>query len=115
MLLKTSMGGARPKAVVEDQEALWLAKFNRPDDRWNFARVEHAMLILARSCGLTTAESRLVTVGGRDVLLVKRFDREKVKEGYLRSRMVSGLTLLIPLKSIQLGASAISSNASLIA
>jgi serine/threonine-protein kinase HipA len=88
------MGGARPKTVVEDQDGLWLAKFNRPDDRWNNARVEHAMLVLARSCGIMTAESRFVSVAGRDVLLVKRFDREQTKDGYLRARMVSGLTLL---------------------
>ncbi len=44
---------------------------------------------------MTTAESRVVSIGGRDVLLVKRFDREKTKQGYLRARMVSGLTLLL--------------------
>lgn len=94
MLLGTSMGGARPKAVVEDRDGLWLAKFGRPDDRWNNARVEHAMLVLARRCGLTTAESKLISIGDRDVLLVKRFDRHKVADGYHRARMVSGLTLL---------------------
>ncbi|PWU21088.1 MAG: type II toxin-antitoxin system HipA family toxin [Bdellovibrio sp.] len=94
MLVGTSMGGARPKAVVEDQEGLWLAKFNRPDDKWNNARVEHAMLVLARECGITAAESRIVSIADRDVLLVKRFDRERTKGGYHRARMVSGLTLL---------------------
>ena len=93
-MIGTSMGGARPKAVVEDEAGLWIAKFNRPDDTWNCARVEHAMLNLARACGLTTAESRVVGVGGRDVLLVKRFDREKTEAGYLRTRMISALTLL---------------------
>ena len=94
LVIGTSIGGARPKAVVEDEAGLWIAKFNRPDDTWNCARVEHAMLILARACGLTTAESRVVDVGGRDVLLVKRFDREKTQAGYLRTRMISALTLL---------------------
>lgn len=94
MVIGTSMGGARPKAVVEDDDGLWIAKFNRPDDPWNNARVEHAMLVLARACGLVTAESRVVDVAGRDVLLVKRFDREKTNAGYQRSRMVSALTLL---------------------
>lgn len=94
MMIGTSMGGARPKAVVEDSDGLWIAKFNRPDDLWNSARVEHAMLLLGRACGLTTAESRVIDAGGRDVLLVKRFDREKVEAGYLRARMVSALTLL---------------------
>lgn len=94
LLLGTSMGGARPKTVVEDMSGLWIAKFNKPQDRWNHARVEHAMLVLAAKCGITAAESRVVAVGDRDVLLVKRFDREKVKGGYARARMASAMTLL---------------------
>jgi serine/threonine-protein kinase HipA len=94
LLLETSMGGARPKAVVEDEDALWIAKFNRADDRWNNTRVEHAMLRLAHESGVKTAESRIETIGGRDVLLVKRFDREKTATGYTRARMVSALTIL---------------------
>jgi serine/threonine-protein kinase HipA len=35
-----------------------------------------------------------MTVGDRDVLLVKRFDRHNTENGYLRSRMVSALTLI---------------------
>lgn len=94
LLIGTSMGGARPKVVVEDGQGLWLAKFNRADDRWNMARVEHAMLTLGRQCGLSAAFSRVETVGGRDVLLVKRFDRERRPTGYARARMVSALTVL---------------------
>jgi serine/threonine-protein kinase HipA len=44
------MGGARPKAVLEDDGALWIAKFNRPDDKWNHARAERAMLMRASEC-----------------------------------------------------------------
>ncbi len=94
LLIGTSMGGARPKAVVEDGEGLWLAKFNCKSDRFNFARVERAMLVLARACGIDAAHSKLVKVGGRDALLVKRFDRDKAEGGYRRARMVSALTLL---------------------
>lgn len=94
MLIGTSMGGARPKTVVEDEQGLWIAKFNRPDDRWNFAKVEHAMLVLAKKCGISTAESRVVQVAGKDVLLVQRFDRFKTDKGYARARMISGLTVL---------------------
>jgi serine/threonine-protein kinase HipA len=94
MLLGTSMGGARPKAVVEDDEGLWVAKFNRPNDPWNNTRVEHAMLKLAKSCGISVATSRIETVGDKDVLLVKRFDRDKTGNGYAKSRMISGLTVL---------------------
>jgi serine/threonine-protein kinase HipA len=52
------------------------------------------MLRLARQCGISTAESRIERVGGKDVLLIKRFDRDKATEGYTRTRMISGLTVL---------------------
>ena len=59
----TSMGGARPKTVVEDDNGLWIAKFNRADDLWNHAPVEHATLVVARACGIQTAESRVTRIG----------------------------------------------------
>lgn len=90
----TSLGGARPKNVVEDDEGLWIAKFPEKNDRWNNARVESAMLNLARECGLRTSDARVVSVAGGDVLLVRRFDRVKVKGGYHRHRFVSALTIL---------------------
>lgn len=90
----TSMGGARPKAVVEDEDGLWIAKFNRADDKWNHAKIERAMLLLASECGIRSAVSKRVTIGDRDALLVKRFDREKTENGYRRARMLSALTLL---------------------
>ena len=94
LLIGTSMGGARPKAVIEDDNKLWVAKFNRSDDKWNNALVEYAMLKLAEKCGIETALSKVVSVAGKDVLLVKRFDREKALDGYLRYRMISSLTVL---------------------
>jgi serine/threonine-protein kinase HipA len=94
LLLGTSMGGARPKAVIEDGDALWIAKFGRSDDRWNAERVEDAMLRLARQCGIRAAESRVEQIGGKDVLLVKRFDRARAEDSYTRSRMISSLTVL---------------------
>ena len=72
------MGGARPKAVVEDSGALWIAKFSSPQDRWNQPRVEHAILNLARMCGINAAESKTTTVGGKDILLVRRFERQRI-------------------------------------
>ena len=94
LLAGTSMGGARPKALVEDGEALWIAKFRQASDRWNLPRVEHGLLRLARRCGLDAAESRVERIGDRDALLVRRFDRERTGDGYLRHRMASALTLL---------------------
>jgi serine/threonine-protein kinase HipA len=52
------------------------------------------MLALARECGINSAHSKIVDAGGQDIVLVKRFDRERVEEGYWRHRMVSGLTIL---------------------
>jgi serine/threonine-protein kinase HipA len=94
LLLGTAMGGARPKAVVEDGGELWIAKFNRVDDAWNNARIERAMLVLARECGVHTADSRIIQIAGRDALMVKRFDRIAHEEGHARARMLSALTLL---------------------
>lgn len=95
MLGGTSIGGARPKAVIQDEGNLWIAKFSRADDRWNHPRVEHAMLALARTCGLHAIDSKVVSIGGRDVLLVRRFDRDRADDGnFHRHRMVSALTLL---------------------
>ena len=94
LLEGTSMGGARPKAVVQNNHVLWLTKFGQRDDRWNHPRVEHALLELARECGLDAAGSRVERIGDGDVVLVRRFDREWTGEGYHRHRMVSALTLL---------------------
>ena len=90
----TSMGGARPKATIEDAQSLWLGKFPARDDRFNLQRVEFATLDLGRRCGLNVAQARLQAVGASDVLMVQRFDREHTNQGYLRFGLVSGLTVL---------------------
>lgn len=90
----TSLGGARPKNVVEHEGALWVAKFPSRGDRFTYAAVEAAMLLLARECGLNAAEGRVTAVGEQAVLLVRRFDRERQQGGYVRHRMVSALTVL---------------------
>jgi len=90
----TSLGGARPKNVVETEDGLWIAKFPEKGDRWNNTRVEASMLALARECGLRACDARVVEVAGADVLLVRRFDRVKIATGYLRHRFVSALTVL---------------------
>ena len=90
----TSMGGARPKATIEDDDRLWVGKFPEKADRCNLQRVEYATLELARRCGIAVCNSRVQAVGGHDVLMVERFDRERTKGGYHRFGFVSGLTLL---------------------
>ena len=72
----SSVGGARPKALVTDGDTHYLAKFNRlSGDPYNNARVELACLEMARAAGLDVARGRCVEgVNGRDVLLLERFD-----------------------------------------
>lgn len=72
----TSMGGARPKATIEDAQCLWLGKFPAKHDRCNLQRIELATLDLARRCGLSVTQARLQTVGDSDVLMLQRFDRD---------------------------------------
>ncbi len=88
----SSLGGARPKAAVTDNSGrLAIAKFPRSgSDDWDVARWEKVELNLARRAGLNAAESELVQVGGRHVLVVDRFDREDGQ----RIGFVSALTML---------------------
>lgn len=92
----TSMGGARPKVTVEDDHKIWLAKLPEKGDRHNMQRIEYATLELARAAGLRVCGTRLERLGGRDALLLDRFDREwnPDAEAYLRFGFVSGLTVL---------------------
>jgi serine/threonine-protein kinase HipA len=94
----TSLGGARPKATIEDAHCLWLGKFPSREDRFNLQRVEFATLDLARRCGLNVTQARLQTLGDNDVLMLQRFDRQfddtRADPGYLRYGLVSGLTVL---------------------
>jgi len=90
----TSLGGARPKITIEHQNAQWLAKFSRQDDRWNNPRVEHATMLLALKCGINCAQTAITQVGDRDVLLVKRFDRQKFSNTYSKTRTISALTAM---------------------
>jgi serine/threonine-protein kinase HipA len=82
----SSPGGARPKALVADAEGLWLAKFpSRRDDNRDIVGLEATCLELARRAGMRVPESRLLKIGRRRVLLVRRFDvpedRQREVEG----------------------------------
>jgi serine/threonine-protein kinase HipA len=88
----SSLGGARPKAaVITSSGELAIAKFPRAgSDDWNVAGWEKLELSLARQAGVHVAESELVSVDGRSVLVVNRFDREKEH----RIGFASALTML---------------------
>lgn len=71
----SSPGGARPKALVRDDQGHWIAKFSGRRDEVDVVGLEAASLELARLAGLEVPEFRLEPLaGGRRALLVKRFD-----------------------------------------
>ncbi|TCO69089.1 type II toxin-antitoxin system HipA family toxin [Rhodovulum euryhalinum] len=73
-----SIGGARPKASVQDAEALWIAKFSSIGDQSPVERIEVATLHLARQCGLRTPDARLMLEAtDHPVALIRRFDRRR--------------------------------------
>jgi serine/threonine-protein kinase HipA len=76
------LGGARPKATVRDNEqVLWLAKFPSRSDALVVPVVETATLQLAAAAGLTVPPVRLIHLGARAVMLIRRFDRYWAKPG----------------------------------
>ncbi len=94
-----SAGGARPKASVRDDEGvLWLAKFPSQGDTFDVAEAEHRTLRLAALCGMHVPESRVADLGGKPVLLIRRFDRSWQGTGEQRQEhrlpLISGLTLV---------------------
>jgi len=89
----SSIGGARPKALIEDQGKKYIAKFSSSTDLYSVVKAEFIAMRLAELAGLNAAPVQLIKAANKDVLLVKRFDREKTAEGWSRKTMVSALTL----------------------
>ncbi|PWU10787.1 MAG: type II toxin-antitoxin system HipA family toxin [Verrucomicrobia bacterium] len=70
------LGGARPKAAISLPDGrLALAKFPKPDDIRDIAAGEILALTLAAQAGIRIVEHQLVSVGGRSVSVIARFDR----------------------------------------
>lgn len=91
-----TLGGARPKALVRKNDRAYLAKFPRQDDGFDVPVIERACLELGRQCDLDVPDIDLVTLpGGRQVMLIERFDRERLNDGAEgRRHAISALTLL---------------------
>ncbi len=71
-----SLGGARPKAIVEDEGSMWIAKFPSINDTERTALWEAMMLKLAGDLGIKTPGFKVIAITeNKPVLLVKRFDR----------------------------------------
>jgi serine/threonine-protein kinase HipA len=87
----SSLGGARPKAsVIEKDGQLTIAKFPRRDDDYNTVAWEAAALALAAKAGIPVPESRVETVSDKQVILLRRFDRDKT----VRIPFLSAMSML---------------------
>ncbi|MBU4524242.1 MAG: type II toxin-antitoxin system HipA family toxin [Desulfomicrobium sp.] len=89
----SSIGGARPKALIEDRCTKYIAKFSSSSDTYSVVKAEYVAMRLAEKAGLNVAPVRLVKAIGKDVLLIERFDRMRIVSGWTRKSMVSALTL----------------------
>jgi serine/threonine-protein kinase HipA len=89
----SSIGGARPKALIEDQGTKYVAKFSSSTDLYSVVKAEFIAMRLATLAGINAAPVKLVQAARKDVLLIERFDRKKTVQGWTRKAMVSALTL----------------------
>lgn len=90
----TDLGGARPKGTVTIEGFPHLVKFNQKHDRYNMAAVEAGCLDLCEMAGLEAAARRVIRVGDRDALVLRRFDREQGEAGLTRRHLISSMTLI---------------------
>lgn len=88
----TSLGGARPKATVKDDDGnLAVAKFPSRKDDYDVALWEHFCHVMGRKAGINVADTHVVSGGQYNILLSKRFDRTGAGR---RKHFASALTLL---------------------
>lgn len=89
----TAIGGARPKALIDDGNVKYVAKFSSSTDVYSIVKAEFIAMRLARRVGLDAAAVRLRRASNKDVLLVERFDRVVTQDSWRRRAFVSALTL----------------------
>ncbi len=90
----SSLGGARPKASVVDQNGhLSIAKFPKETDEYSIETWEEIALRLADRAGIVTPHHELVEVAGKAVLLSRRFDRiDGARIPFLSAMAMTGST-----------------------
>lgn len=86
----SSLGGAQPKASVRKDSQLFIAKFPSSADSYNRIVWEAVALDLAERSGITVPERWLQQIDGRQVLILKRFDRKES----LRIPFLSGMSMI---------------------
>lgn len=85
----SSLGGARPKANVMDENgALWIAKFPSGGDTYDKAAWEYLAYQLALKAGIQMAESRIEKITGKyHTFFTRRFDRQNGERIHFASAM----------------------------
>jgi serine/threonine-protein kinase HipA len=88
-----SLGGARPKAsVLDENKHLWIAKFPSGNDEYDIGAWEMVVYKLAQRAKIITAEAKVDKFNSRHhTFLSKRFDRSNKGE---RIHFASAMTLL---------------------
>ena len=71
-----SMGGARPKALIDIDAEQWVIKFSDGDPT-DTPLIEHAAMTLARQARIRVAATRPVRLTHGHAVAIKRFDRER--------------------------------------
>lgn len=92
LLHGSSVGGARPKVLLDDGDRKLIAKLSSRSDAYPVVKAEAVAMELARRAGLQAASTEIIESLGHDVLLVERFDRTQVPGE--RRQFVSALTML---------------------
>jgi len=69
-----SMGGARPKALLDIDGAQWVVKF-APEDALDTPLIEHASMTLASKADIRSATTRAIRLADGHAVAVERFDR----------------------------------------
>ncbi len=90
----SAIGGARPKALIQDQGKKYVAKFSSSTDLYSIVKAEFIAMRLAALAGLNVAPVNLARAANKDVLLIERFDRLPKDREWSRKAMVSALTIL---------------------
>lgn len=87
----SSLGGARPKASIRDKDGqLAIAKFPRKDDEINVIAWEAVALSLASKVGIKVPDWRIESIGSRQILISRRFDRRS----HIRIPFLSAMSAL---------------------
>lgn len=89
----SSIGGARPKALIEESGTKYIAKFSATTDLYSVVKAEFIAMRLAKLAGIDVAPVKMVKAANKDVVLIERFDRTHSGKDWTRKAMVSALTL----------------------